>query len=109
MTIPAAHENNLSKFIFVSFENDRFSFKSFNNINDRISVPRRCSSWSDLLRIKAVGNAIWIDQLFPKPMNQQEIFILARIGYDLTLEITEAIWWANIAFAWFAPVRCYSS
>lgn len=109
ITMGTIHAISLSKFILISFENDGSGFKSFKDVYDGVAVPGFCTSRCDLFRIESVGDGVRIDAVFPPTMDELKTFELFRIGHDLTLEVAESVWRANIAFSWSSPMRCHGS
>lgn len=89
-------ENNLSKFIFGPLDDDELLFEAIDNVDDGVPIPSRRASRGNPFRIQRVGDAIWIRAGLPEPVDKEEIFVLTRIGYDLPLEVAEAVVGANI-------------
>jgi hypothetical protein len=96
------NSSRLNKFKLTPLERDQTVFKSLYDFNDGVSIPVRCPSSGDHFRIELVGDRVRIGAFFPKPMDEEEIFILPLIGYNLALKVAKAVVGANAALAGFS-------
>lgn len=105
ITMPVAHAAILSKFTLTSFDDDGFIFETIDDVDDGISIPIACASRRDLFLVEAARNGIGIQAFLPPAMDQQEIFILTRVGDDAALEVAKSIGRANITLPGISPCR----
>jgi len=65
-------------------------------------VSKRWHSRREFFLIQDVRDAIGIGFQLPKPMDEEEIFVLMWCGYDSSLKATETVEGANVPLAVFS-------